>query len=97
VFLPAVLVVAAIAAALVGLAPRLASLAWLVVVWSLIAGLFGPLLDLPDWALKLSPLGWVSKVPAEDVDVLTLTGLLVVAVALTAAALAGFRRRDVPA
>jgi ABC-2 type transport system permease protein len=97
VFLPAVLVVAAIAAALVGLAPRFASLAWLVVVWSLIAGLFGPLLDLPDWALKLSPLGWVSKVPAEDVDVLTLTGLLVVAVALTAAALAGFRRRDVPA
>jgi ABC-2 type transport system permease protein len=95
--LPAVLVVAGVAAALVGLAPRFASLAWLVVVWALIAGLFGTLLDLPEWALKLSPLGWVPKVPAEDVDVLALTGLLVVAVALTAAALAGFRRRDVPA
>jgi len=97
VFLPAVLVVACVAAALVGLVPRFASLAWLVVVWSLLAGLFGPLLDLPDWALRLSPLGWVSKVPAEDVDGVALTGLLVVAAGLIAAALAWFRRRDVPA
>ena len=97
VFVPAVLVVAGIAAALVGLAPRFTPLAWLVVVWSLITGLFGPLLHLPRWALRLSPLGWVPKVPVEDVDVLALTGLLVVAVALVAAALAGFRRRDVPA
>jgi ABC-2 type transport system permease protein len=97
VFLPAVLVVSGVAAALVGLAPRFAPLAWLVVVWSLITGLFGPLLDLPEWALRLSPLGWVTKVPAADVDVVALTGLLVVAVGLVAAALAGFRRRDVPA
>jgi ABC-2 type transport system permease protein len=97
VFLPAVLVVAGVAAALVGLAPRFAPLAWLLIVWSLITGLFGPLLDLPEWALRLSPLGWVPKVPAEDVDVLALTGLLVAAVGLIAAALAGFRRRDVPA
>jgi ABC-2 type transport system permease protein len=96
VFVPAVLVVAGVAAALVGLAPRFAPLAWLVVVWSMMGGLFGPLLDLPAWALRLSPLGWVSKVPAEDVDVLALTGLLVVAVGLIAAAVAGFRRRDVP-
>jgi ABC-2 type transport system permease protein len=92
-----VLVVAGVTAVLVGLVPRFAPLAWLVVVWSLIAGLFGPLLDFPDWAVRLSPLGWVPKVPAEDVDLLAFTGLLVVAVGLLAVALAGFRRRDVPA
>jgi ABC-2 type transport system permease protein len=95
--LPAVLVVVGVAAALVGLVPRLAPLAWLVVVWALIVGIFGALLNLPDWAVKLSPFGWVPKVPAEDVAVLPLVGLLVVAVALVTAGLVGFRQRDVPA
>jgi len=95
--LPAVLVVTGIAAALVGLAPRWAALAWLAVVWALITSLFGPLLSLPGWALKLSPLGWVPKVPAVDLDVVPLIGLLLVAGALVTAGLVGFRRRDVPA
>jgi ABC-2 type transport system permease protein len=95
--LPAVLVVAGVAVALVGAAPRFAPLAWLVVVWALVAGLFAPLLDLPDWAVRLSPLGWVPRVPAEDVDVVPLVGLLLVAAALVAFGLAAFRRRDVPA
>jgi ABC-2 type transport system permease protein len=94
---PAVLVAVGIAAALIGAAPRFAGLAWVVVVWAVIVGFFGPLLNLPDWAMKLSPLGWVPKVPAEDVDVVPLIGLLVVAVALLTLALVAFRRRDVPA
>jgi ABC-2 type transport system permease protein len=95
--LPAVLVVIGIAVALVGAVPRYASLAWLVVVWALIGGVFGPLLNLPDWAVKLSPFGWVPKVPAEDAAVLPLIGLLVVAVALVLVGLVGFRQRDIPA
>jgi ABC-2 type transport system permease protein len=95
--LPAVLVVVGLAAALIGLAPRLASLSWLVVVWALLAGIFGPLLNLPDWAVKLSPFGWVPRVPAEDVAVLPLVGLLVLAVALVTVGLVAFRQRDVPA
>ena len=59
--------------------------------------MFGPLLGLPGWALKLSPFGWTPKVPAETVDVGSLAGLLVVAAVLLVAALAAFRRRDVPA
>jgi ABC-2 type transport system permease protein len=95
--LPAVLIVIGLAAALVGLAPRIAPLAWLVVVWALLVGIFGRLLDLPDWAAKLSPFGWLPRVPAEDVDVVPLVGLIVVAVALLTVGLVGFRRRDVPA
>src|SRR4051794_5534141 len=95
--LPAVLLVIGLAAALVGLLPRLASLAWVVVVWSLIAGFFGPLLNLPEWVVKLSPFGWVPRVPAEDLDVVPLVGLLLVAVALITVGLVAFRRRDVPA
>ncbi|MFL6129627.1 MAG: ABC transporter permease [Mycobacteriales bacterium] len=95
--LPAVLVVAALAAALVGLVPRLAALAWVVVSWVLLLALFGPLLGLPGWVLKLSPFGWVPAVPAELVDAVPLLGLTLLAAALGAAALAGFRRRDLVA
>ena len=97
VHLPAVLVTAGIAAVLVAVAPRLAGLAWLVVAWAVVAGMFGALLNLPSWALKLSPLGWTPKVPAEPADVSSLAGLLLAAALLVAAALAAFRARDVPA
>ena len=62
-----------------------------------LAGMFGVLLGLPAWALKLSPFGWTPKVPAEDISLAPLLGLVVVAAALLIAALAAFRRRDVPA
>lgn len=93
---PAVLVVAGVAAVLVAVAPRLSGLAWLLVCWALLAGMFGPLLRLPDWALRLSPFGWVPAVPAEDLAVPPLAGLVLLTAALAAVALAGFRRRDVP-
>jgi ABC-2 type transport system permease protein len=97
VHLPAVLVAGAAAAALVGLAPRLAALGWVVLGWAVVAGLFGPLLQLPGWAGRLSPFGWDPAFPAEPVSAARLLGLCAVAVALAAVALAGFRRRDVPA
>jgi ABC-2 type transport system permease protein len=94
---PAVLVMAGIAALLVAMVPRMAVLAWLVVVWAFLAGMFGALLNLPPWTLKLSPFGWTPKVPAEHADIASLAALLIVAAALLIAALATFRRRDVPA
>jgi ABC-2 type transport system permease protein len=95
--LPAVLVCTGIAAALLGLAPRASALAWLVVVYSVVSVFFGVLLDLPGWALKLSPFGWLPKVPLEPMDWPALIGLVVVAAVLVVAGLVGFRRRDVPA
>ena len=97
VLLPAVLVMIGLAAALVGLAPRLGLVSWVILGWAMLLALFGPLLRLPDWLVKLSPFGWVPAVPAEPVGVLPLTVLTLVAVALGAVALAGFRRRDLEA
>jgi ABC-2 type transport system permease protein len=95
--LPAVLVLTGLAAALAGLLPRPAGLAWVVVAWAVVGGFFGALLGLPDWAQKLSPFSWLPQVPAEPLAVLPLTGLTVLAMGLLATALAGFRARDVPA
>jgi ABC-2 type transport system permease protein len=95
--LPAVLVCAGIAAALLGLAPRAASLAWTLVAWAAVASLFGPLLGLPERAQKLSPFGWLPRVPDVSLDVVPLAVLSLLGGGLIALALAGFRRRDVPA
>jgi ABC-2 type transport system permease protein len=94
--LPAVLVLAGVAAALLGLAPRHTALAWVLVTWTVVLGLFGALLDLPAWVQQVSPFGWTPAVPAEEFDGVPLVILSVVAAALVALALTGFRRRDVP-
>jgi ABC-2 type transport system permease protein len=93
--LPAVLVVAAAVAALVGISTRLAPLGWLLLVWTVLVGLFGPLLGLPHSVTRLTPFGWVPAVPAVPLDVVPLAVLLLVAVTLAGTALAAFRRRDV--
>jgi ABC-2 type transport system permease protein len=78
----------------VGLDARSAPLAWALLGWVVLIGLFGPLLGLPEAAVRLSPFGWVPAVPAEELDVVPLLGLLAVAGALSLLALTAFRRRD---
>lgn len=94
VHLPAVLLVAGVAVAALGLAPRLTALAWVVLGYAVLAGVLGGLLGLPDRALRFSPFDWVPAVPAEPVDVAPLAAMTVLAAVLVAAGLAGFRRRD---
>lgn len=95
--LPAVLVVAGVAAVLVGVAPRWSGLAWAAIAWVVLAGLFGPLLGLPEWVTRLSPFGWVPAVPAESFDLVPVAVLTLLAAALFGLALGGFRRRDLTA
>jgi ABC-2 type transport system permease protein len=95
--LPAVLLLAALAVALLGLAPRLAALAWLPVTWAVVVASFGPLLGLPQWARNLSAFAWIPQVPDDPVAWAPLLGLTAGATVLVVAGLVGFRRRDVPA
>jgi ABC-2 type transport system permease protein len=93
-YLPAVLVVAGLTAALVGVVPRAAALSWAVVAYVVFVAWFGVLLDMPEWAADLSPVQLTPLVPSEDWDAAPLLGLAATALALVAAAAAGFRRRD---
>ena len=95
-FVPAVLLVAATAILCVGALPhRAGSVAWgLFAVWMLI-GQIGPLLNLPQWVMDLSPFVHVPALPAADLRALPLIVLTVVAVLLAAAGVAALRRRDI--
>lgn len=93
-YLPAVLLIAAVAAVLVGWAPQWSALGWVLVLYSVVVVWFGPILRLPDWAMDLSPIELTPTVPADDLTATPLVVLGLGALLLGAVALAGFRRRD---
>ncbi|GGM64231.1 exporter of polyketide antibiotics [Micromonospora sonchi] len=95
--MPALLVVAGVVAVLFGALPRWSvALSWTVLIVFLLLGQLGAILDLPQAALNLSPYTHIPSVPAADLTVLPLITLAAVAVALIAAGLITFRRRDTP-
>jgi ABC-2 type transport system permease protein len=93
--LPAVLVVAAAVVAVFALLPRRATtVSWLLLAaFVLLSPVFGLSLGLPQWVLDLSPFAY-QKAPAQAIGVVSIGVLLAIAVALVAAGLATFRRRD---
>ena len=75
--------------------PGSRSLAWAALLIALLLGQLGQLLQLPQWLMDLSPYSHIPLVPTEDVRWTPLIVLTVIAAALIAAGVAGFRRRDV--
>jgi ABC-2 type transport system permease protein len=97
VYLPATLVAIGVTVALFGLAPRATGLAWALLGFWLVVGMFGQVLRLPAWVTRLSPYQHVPKLPAASFELLPMVVLAVVAVALAAVGVAGFRARDLSA
>ncbi|TDD38005.1 ABC transporter permease [Actinomadura sp. KC06] len=92
--LPAVWLVAAIALALFGVAPRLAAGgAWAAVGLFGLLTLFGASLDLNQRVLDVSPFAHIPKI-GQDFAVMPLVWLAAIAAVLAVLGMAGFRRRD---
>ena len=94
--IPAALVVAGVAAALVGLAPR-ASVAggWTALGVVVMMLFLGATLQLSHWVLDISPFTHVPKLPGGTVSAAPLLWLSIIAVALATAGMVGLRRRDI--
>jgi ABC-2 type transport system permease protein len=93
-FLPAVMVVAGVAAALFGLRPAAATLAWIVVAYAVVFGMFGALLNLPDLIADMSPFAHTTAMPLADLPLAPLALLTVLAAVLAITGSISFRRRD---
>jgi ABC-2 type transport system permease protein len=93
--LPAVWVMAAIGAALFGLAPRLVvGATWAILAVVLAITVFGEPLRFDRWVQDLSPFAHLPRLPAADFTATPVVWLLAAAALLAAAGLAAFRRRD---
>lgn len=94
--LPAVLVLAAVAIGAFGLLPRACVAgAWTALGLVVAINLFGQVLQLSRWILDLSPFTHAPRLPGGPVTAAPLLWLCAVALALSAAGLAGLRRRDI--
>ncbi len=95
-YLPALAVVVGVGLVLTGWAPRAAVATWAVVSAALIIGMFGPVLNLPDWVANLSPFEHIALAPAEPAATAPIVILSLLAVVLAVAGFAGITRRDCP-
>lgn len=96
-YLPAILLILAVAGLLYGYRPGAVGVAWAVVFYAFFMGFFAPVMDLPQWVLNISPFEHVPGIPSEDFVLTPLLVLTVVAVAAVLVALRSFRTRDLAA
>jgi ABC-2 type transport system permease protein len=94
-YLPAVLLVAAVAVALTAALPRWSLLAWAVLAFVVFQLLLSETLRLPGWVDGLSPFTHLPQLPVEPFDAVPAVAELVLAAALVGLALWCYQRRDV--
>ncbi|XVQ14626.1 hypothetical protein ACQP1W_19470 [Spirillospora sp. CA-255316] len=92
--LPAVWLLAAITIAFFGLLPRLSSAGWAALAVAGVLTLFGGMLQADQWLMDVSPFTHIPKLPGAEVTSVPLVWLAAAVLALGAAGLTGFRRRD---
>jgi ABC-2 type transport system permease protein len=91
---PAILVLLGVAVAVFGTFPSAARAAWAALAVAVGVGFFGELIQLPQWTRQISPFEHVPALPAEDLTLLPLVVLALIAAASVAIGLASFRARD---
>jgi ABC-2 type transport system permease protein len=93
--LPATLALAGFVVAMIGLLPhRAVAISWAALGACLLIGQIGPILELPQPVANLSPFTHTPSLPAADLALTPVAVLACAAIALTAAGVALFRRRD---
>ncbi len=94
-FLPGVLVILALTAVVVALAPQWSSWAWAPVAFVFVQVMLGETLRFPEWVDRISPFTHLPEVPVESFSVLPGAVEVVLAGGLALLAFWGYRRRDI--
>lgn len=92
--LPEIWVFLALTVLLVGCWPRVKAFSWFYLALGFISVYMGGLLKLPKWTEKITPTGWMTRVPLHDVNWTTFSWMIVLAIVLVIIGWVGYRRRD---
>jgi ABC-2 type transport system permease protein len=95
VYLPALFVMISFAVFLIGMFPKLISLAWIMFGYSFLVFYFGRMFSLPEIALRVTPFGNIPQLPVQAFSFLPLVILCVIAVGFCALGIIGFEKRDI--
>lgn len=93
-YLSPLLVLIGISAFLIGWLPKLVAINYGYLILAFFIQYFGKLLKLPDWSSKISPFGFIDKVPVKNFDIATFWWQIGIAVILIGIGYIGYRRRD---
>ncbi|GAA0429081.1 ABC transporter permease [Virgibacillus sp. AGTR] len=95
VYLPAMWVMIGFTVLLIGLFPNGSSWIWGYLIYSFIVVYLGNLMQFPDWMSNLSPFGHVPQIPVEDMNIMAIFILTVIAFACTTIGFIGYQKRDI--
>ena len=92
---PALWVLCGVTTLLIGYSRHAANAAWAVLAALVVIGLFGPLLELPQWVRNLSPFEHVPALPGSSFDIVPLVVLTAFAVVGLTVGVRALARRDI--
>lgn len=95
VYLPALWIMIGITVLLIGILPRATSFIWLYLLYSFVVVYLGGLLQFPEWMRNLSPYGHIPQLPVEEINFITISLLVVIAVVLVITGFIGYAKRDI--
>ncbi|MCL2865360.1 MAG: hypothetical protein FWE25_07465 [Lachnospiraceae bacterium] len=96
-YIPALLFMLGLAMVLFAYIPKATGYVWAYLGYSLFIIYFGGLMNLPGWLVKLTPFGYIPKIPADTIDnrvILELALISLLAVIMFVVGFIGYRRRD---
>ena len=94
-YLPAMWAMAGLAILLVGFLPKLSVAVWAVFAYTFIVMYFSRMMDVPEWATRITPFGDIPQLPVEEFTALPLAILTLIAVVLGALGALRFKQRDI--
>lgn len=92
--LPAIVLFLALGTLLIGWWPQGRSLVWLYLIYGFVSQYLGGLLKLPQWAKRLTPLGWQPSLPTHCVDWFSVGLTLALTVGIGLVGWWGYTQRD---
>ncbi|SES14913.1 ABC transporter permease [Salipaludibacillus aurantiacus] len=95
VYLPAVWVMLAVTALLIGFLPKYTGLIWLYLGFSFMTVYFGDLFQMPGWLTGLTPFDHVPGMPVDEFNFMSAAVMIIVAVTIGAAGFFGYLKRDI--
>jgi len=94
VYLPALWTMIGLAVLLVGYFPSFTGIAWGYLIYSFFVVYMGELIGFPKWLSSISPFGLTPRIPVEDMNVIVVIVLTIVAIILSLIGFKGYRQRD---
>lgn len=95
VYLPAIWVMTGLTISLLGVIPKLTSLIWFYFVYCFVALYFSGLLDFPEWMNDLSIFEHIPQIPIDEMNVIVIIVLMMIAISFTVVGFVGYRKRDI--